>query len=102
MSEVSPAVLEAIQGSQEEETEEKVVEVLRISFDGLMSAADVQLVTGLSRVTIWRLERGGGFPARVQISPGRVAWHGNEIKAFIDSRPRVALAPCGTENEEAS
>lgn len=103
-NEVSPAVLEAILGSQEEETEEnteeKAVEVRRISFDGLMSAADVQLVTGLSRVTIWRLERGRGFPARVQISPGRVGWVGKEVKEWIESRPRVNLESCEIKSEE--
>jgi len=42
-----------------------VTEVHKICFDGIMKAADVELVTGLSRVTIWRLEREGKFPARV-------------------------------------
>jgi len=73
--------------------------VREISFDGLMRAADVQLVTGLSRVTIWRLERKEKFPARVQVSPSRVGWYGNEIQEWIKSRPRVNPDPCEMESE---
>ena len=74
--------------------------VREISFNGLMRAADVQLVTGLSRVTIWRMEREQNFPARVQVSPSRVGWHGGEIRTFIDSRPRVDPGSCEMESEE--
>ncbi|MCH7498527.1 MAG: AlpA family phage regulatory protein [Nitrospinae bacterium] len=59
-----------------------------------MRAADVELAVGLSRVTIWRLEREEKFPARVQVSPSRVGWHGHEIKKWINTRPRVDLEPC--------
>jgi len=78
--------------SQKETTEEtKTTKVREISFDGLMKLSDVVLVTGLSRVTLWRLEREGKFPQSVQVSPGRVAKIGREVKEFIDSRPRVNL-----------
>ena len=82
---MTTAAAEANQGARKN----KAVEVKRISFDGLMRAADVQLVTALSRVSIWRLEREKKFPARVQLGTSRVAWHGCEIREFIDSRPRV-------------
>lgn len=92
------AVAEATQGSKKD----KPVEIRQISFDGLMRASDVQLVTALSRVSIWRMERDGNFPARVQVSPSRVAWHGCEIKSFIDSRPRVGgEESCEIVNGEA-
>jgi len=68
------------------------VKVREISFDGLMKLSDVELVVGLSRVTMWRMEREGKFPKSVQISPGRVAKIGKEVKEFIDSRPRVGFA----------
>ena len=77
--------------------ETKSLKIRKISFDGLMLWEDVQQVVGLSRPTVWRLERTGQFPARVQTSPGRICWHGNEIKAWIDSRPRVNPA----QSEEA-
>ena len=79
-----------------EENKEKkktVTEVHKICFDGIMKAADVELVTGLSRVTIWRLEREEKFPARVQLTDNRIGWYGHEIKAWMESRPRVNLAP---------
>jgi len=68
---------------------ETVVKIREISFDGLMSEADQDIVTGVSRVTRWRMEREGKFPKRVQISPGRQARHGPEIREWIDSRPYV-------------
>lgn len=71
--------------------------VKEISFSGLMRAADVELAVGLSRVTIWRLEREEKFPARVQVSSSRVGWHGHEIKKWIDSRPRVDISACEEE-----
>ena len=79
-----------------EPKETLAVKVREISFDGIMSAVNVQLVTGLSRVTVWRLERENKFPARVQITPGRVGWVGSEVRDWIDSRPRVNLAECET------
>ena len=44
----------------------------------------------LSEVTIWRMEKTGQFPARRQISPGRVAWLASEVDAWIASRSQVA------------
>jgi len=80
--------------NKEEKKEEKevVVEVREISFDGIMKSKDVELVTGLSGATLWRLEKAGKFPARVQLSENRVGRHGHEVKAWIKTRPRVALA----------
>ena len=77
---------------------DKVVEVREISFSGIMKAKDVALATGLSRVSIWRMERSGAFPARVQLSPSRVGWHGNEVQNWINARPRVNLKVCESEN----
>ena len=65
------------------------LKVRTVCFGGLMKDADVGLVTGLSRVTRWRLAREGKFPAKVQVSPGRVANLGWEILEYIKSRPRV-------------
>jgi len=72
--------------------------VREISFSGIMKAVDVQLAVGLSRVSIWRMERLGQFPARVQVSPSRVGWHGSEVQEWIQARPRVDVADC--EGEE--
>ena len=72
-----------------EPTQEKPVQVRAISFDGILSSEDVELTTSYSRTTIWREERAGRFPKRVQLSPGRVGWVGSEIQEWIVSRPRV-------------
>ena len=42
--------------------------------------------TGISRTTIWRLERKGVFPLRRQLSSGAVGWIEAEVEAWIASR----------------
>ena len=42
--------------------------------------------TGLSRSTIWRLERGGTFPRHRRISLNAVGWIEHEVDAWIQSR----------------
>ena len=79
------------------EEDEKAIEVSQVCFDRILSWQDVHLVTGLSRPTVWRLERDGRFPSRVQISSSRVGWVGSEIQQWIQSRPRVGLTECKYE-----
>lgn len=45
--------------------------------------------TGLSRVTIWRLEKQGKFPQRLQLTIGTVGWIDDEVDKWLQSRPRV-------------
>ena len=42
--------------------------------------------TGLSRSTIWRLERRGEFPKHHRISPNVVAWVEEDIHMWIEAR----------------
>ena len=42
--------------------------------------------TGLSRSTIWRLERRGEFPKHHRIAPNIVAWSEVEISRWIEQR----------------
>jgi prophage regulatory protein len=44
-------------------------------------------VTGLSRMTIWRLERAGEFPQRRQLGLRSVAWLQSEVEEWIERRP---------------
>jgi prophage regulatory protein len=44
--------------------------------------------TGLSRTTLWRMERRGDFPSRRQLSPGTVGWMESEIEAWLVGRIR--------------
>jgi len=41
--------------------------------------------TGLSRTTIWRMEKAGTFPKRKMISPRRVAYLESDIDQWIVS-----------------
>jgi prophage regulatory protein len=49
----------------------------------LLRFPDVRERTGLSRSTIWRLERQGQFPRHRRISSNAVAWFEEEITAWI-------------------
>ena len=45
--------------------------------------------TGLSDTTIWRMERAGDFPARVQITEaGAVGWFEDEVDRWVHDRVR--------------
>ena len=55
----------------------------------ILNAQQVIQITNLSRVTIWRMERAGKFPQRINISPNRVGWREDDINEWIESRPRV-------------
>jgi prophage regulatory protein len=43
----------------------------------------------LSRVTIWRLERKGKFPAHIQLGEASVGWKSDEVLAWLEKRARV-------------
>ena len=56
----------------------------------------VQEMTGLSRVTIWRYELAGSFPARVNLGPNAVGWVMAEVENWLLARSRwVIVAPGG-------
>ena len=42
--------------------------------------------TGVSRSTIWRLERSGAFPKHRRISANAVAWIEEEVNSWIQAR----------------
>jgi prophage regulatory protein len=56
----------------------------------LLRFADVRHRSGLSRSTIWRMERSGSFPKRVKVSVNVVAWREDEVSEWIASRVRPA------------
>jgi prophage regulatory protein len=55
----------------------------------LIRLRDVRYRTGLSRTTIWRLERRNAFPKHRQISSNAVGWIEHEVTAWIESRAMV-------------
>lgn len=52
----------------------------------LLRANEVRQRVGLSHSTLWRLQRSGGFPVAIRISPGAVAWREADIEAWIAAR----------------
>ena len=46
----------------------------------------VTATTGLSRTTLWRLERAGRFPRRVKLSTRAVGWRASDVEAWIAGR----------------
>lgn len=51
----------------------------------------VMQVTGLSRMTIYRLELADKFPKRRQLSENSVAWLESDISEWIETRPVARL-----------
>ena len=51
--------------------------------DRIMRSKEVQEMTGLSRTTIWRLERVGKFPDRVPLGLSSVGWRLSEVEAWV-------------------
>jgi len=47
-------------------------------------------MTSVSRGTIWRWEKSGDFPKRVQIGPRRVAHKASDIEKWFETRVVVA------------
>ena len=53
----------------------------------LLRFPDVRDRTGLSRSTVWRLERQGLFPRHRRVSANVVAWVEAEVSEWIRSSP---------------
>jgi len=50
---------------------------------------EVVELTGLSRTTLWRMERKGEFPARVSLGVGSVGWRFSEVNGWMDDRSKA-------------
>jgi len=59
----------------------------------ILRTAEVARLTGLSRTTLWRLERSGEFPSRVRLGQNSVGWREDEIARWIEARPRCRTGP---------
>jgi prophage regulatory protein len=58
----------------------------------ILRTADVTRLTGISRTTIWREERAGRFPSRIRLGANSVGWLEDEVRAWLESRPRGMTA----------
>lgn len=47
--------------------------------------------TGLSSISIYRLERKGDFPARVELTSKSVGWYEHEVEEWIRGRRRKQM-----------
>jgi prophage regulatory protein len=66
----------------------------------ILSYADVRARgIPLSQNRLWRLERAGRFPKRVNISANRVGWVASEIDEYL--RQRIAEALAARDNPPA-
>ena len=52
----------------------------------ILRAHEVQKIVGISRSTIWRMERKGQFPARLPLGTGSVGWLKSDIESWVNSR----------------
>jgi prophage regulatory protein len=57
----------------------------------LLRMRQVMQATGLSRMTIYRLELAGKFPNRRRLAENSVAWIESDVVQWIDSRPVARL-----------
>lgn len=52
----------------------------------LLRFEEVRSLTGLSKTTITRLEKGNTFPKRVTLGPRSIAWVETEVKAWVQAK----------------
>ena len=57
-----------------------------LSPERILRSKEVQEMTGLSRTTIWRMERKGEFPVRVSLGVNIVGWRFNDVTSWINNR----------------
>lgn len=48
-------------------------------------------MTGLSKSTIWRLEKSGNLPTRIQLSKRSVGWELEAIENFLKNCPKGGI-----------
>jgi prophage regulatory protein len=52
----------------------------------ILRKPEVRALTGLSDVTVWRLERAGLFPRHIQISRRSVGWRLADVLEYLRAR----------------
>jgi predicted DNA-binding transcriptional regulator AlpA len=53
--------------------------------DSILSPQAVRQCLGVSRPTLWRLTKAGGFPPPIRLSPNRIGWSRRAIEAWLTS-----------------
>ncbi|MDO9384604.1 MAG: AlpA family phage regulatory protein [Hyphomicrobiaceae bacterium] len=52
----------------------------------LLSRRQVQLITTLSRSTLYRLVAQNAFPKPIKVSPNRRAWRATDVDTWLEAR----------------
>ena len=63
------------------------------AMQSLIRLPEVRRLTGLSRSSIYRMEREGRFVARVRIGDRAIAWRFAEVVEWIEDRQLADAAP---------
>lgn len=58
----------------------------------LLPLPEVRQLVPLSRSAIYQKMAAGEFPAKIRLSPGRVAWRERDILAWLDTRAGITPA----------
>lgn len=56
----------------------------------ILSRVEIMKLLGVSEVTLWRMTREGRFPKPIEISPRRIGWPEEVVRAWIDERMEAA------------
>lgn len=61
-------------------------EAVPLMEDRILPWSQVKVISGLSRTTVWRLQKTGDFPMPVQVSVNRVGWRQSEVLEWRRTR----------------
>jgi predicted DNA-binding transcriptional regulator AlpA len=53
--------------------------------DRVIRLDDVKRITGLSRTTIWEMERAGKFPKHLQLTAKAIGWLESQIVSWMEA-----------------
>ena len=56
----------------------------------LLKLGDIERMTGLSKMTIYRLRSSGQFPPGIRVGDRAVRWLESELVEWLKTRPRTA------------
>ena len=59
--------------------------------DRIIRMKDLPSIVGLSRSSVWRLEKAGHFPPRRKLGANSVGWLHSDIQAWMLNRATVPL-----------
>ena len=63
----------------------------------ILREAEVRALTGLSRTTLWRLEKEGSFPKRCKIARNAIGWLSDHINDWLEQKSQQAKAMEGAK-----